>query len=103
MINWTEEEDIKLELIDKLFAACSLDDLRELAEREAIVSRLRGTQTNIHRFSNLINEHTAAQTEIVLLRNEITVLKEDMRLVIKIISGMNNTDLMHLKSKYNVY
>lgn len=109
MIALTAEERLKLELMDKLFAAMNMEEVAEMSQREEIVSRLKGINDNPYRLRQIVDEFVTAQGELVLLRSEINMLKNDIASMIRVVKSFYenmpsyNGDLQLLKSKYNIY
>jgi len=107
MIVFSPNEQEKIELLDMLFNAASIEQLKELTESEKVVSILSGKYERTNILSRLVNEHNFQNLEATSLRQEIDMLKHDLQILIKLILKPNDysshSDATALKSKYHVY
>lgn len=107
MITLTNEQTEKIDLLDKLFGAISLEQLREFAESEQVVAILKGTNNNPNILKRLIQEHDIQMMDIMTMKADISVLKSDLstlvRLVLKPYDYNSLGEAATLKSKAGVY
>ena len=109
MITMTDEQLEKIKLLDSLFGAIGLETLKEFAESEKIVARLKGTDQNPGLLMRLVQENEIHGMYISSLQTEIMVMKEDVKNLIKVVNILVSTpqpyiqDLQVLKSKYSIY
>ena len=108
MITMTNEQISKIELLDKLFGALSVDQLKEYTESEQVVAILKGTNNNPGMLKRLIQEHDIQMMDIVTMKADIASLKSDLRSLIGVLhtdvfTPRYNQDFINLKSKHQVY
>jgi hypothetical protein len=109
MISLTTEQLQKIELVDALFSALDIDQIKELAESEQVVAKLKGVNLNPGLLKNIVQESEIHSVEMMRMASEVTVLKADMQTLVRAVITLVNTpppysqDLQNLKSKYNVY
>ena len=108
MITMTIEMHAKIELLDKLFGAMSIAQLKEFTESEQVVSRLRGDEANPNILRNLISDNEIRTLDVMTLRTDVLNLKEDLKQLIKSVNTLTSTvpysqELQNLKSKHGVY
>jgi hypothetical protein len=104
----TIEMHAKIELLDKLFGAMSIAQLKEFTESEQVVSRLRGDEANPNILRNLISDNEIRTLDVMTLRTDVLNLKEDLKQLIKSVFVLTATvpysqELQNLKSKHGVY
>lgn len=107
----TEEERLKIEYLSAIFAGSSVEELKELAEKEHIVSKLKGNYSNssIPLFNDLIERHTDNSTSVITLESEMQSLKDDLTQLIRVVDKLHHqpvyipSELATLKSKYGAY
>jgi hypothetical protein len=104
----TIEMHAKIELLDKLFGAMSIAQLKEFTESEQVVSRLRGDEANPNILRNLISDNEIRTLDVMTLRTDVLNLKEDLKQLIKSVNTLTSTvpysqELQNLKSKHGVY
>ena len=94
-------------MLDMLFNAASVEQLRELTESEKVVSILSGKYERTNILSRLVNEHNVLTLEASASKSDIAVLRNDLQILIKLVLKPNDyhshSDASALKSKYNVY
>ncbi len=109
MINLTEEEKKKLELLDVLFHTTSVEELQKLADVEKNVQKLKGDNKKPTTFSDLMNDYNNISATTISLQMEIYSLKTDLTNIVKVLNTIINMptpchiDFHTLKSKYGVY
>jgi hypothetical protein len=107
MIILTQEQTEKLHLIDMLFGALSIEQLKEVTESEKVVAILKGTNSNPSVLSKLVNEHNTLHMEAGTTKVELASMKSDLHILIKLVLKPNDysshSDASGLKSKYGVY
>ena len=110
MITMTPDMLEKIDLIDRLFGAMSVDQLKEFTESEQIVARLKGTDANPGLLLKLVKENELHSLDSMNLRTELMQLKSDMQSLIRALNQtvfapapQYNSDFNSLKSKHNVY
>lgn len=107
MITITDEQYIKIDLVDKLLGALSVDQLREFTESEQIVAVLKGTANNSGLLRGLIQENAMHSMELMTLRNEVMVNKEDFKVLLRALNNTlfapaYNSEFQNLKSKHYI-
>ena len=104
---FNSEQMEKLRMIDQFFDAFSVEDFKELVEREEVVARLKGKATTNNPLTNLVLQHQAANSQIMVLQGELASLKFDVGQLVKVIVKPYDyntpSDINNLKTKYNVY
>jgi hypothetical protein len=106
MITMTHDQIEKIALIDKLFGSVDVRTLKEFAESEQVVAKLRGTDQNPELFMRLVREHDMLQLDLMNTRNELLSLKSDFQTLMKILNMTTfsySSDWNNLKQKHNVY
>jgi hypothetical protein len=104
----TNEQLEKIALLDKLFGALSIQQLREFAESEQVVARLKGTDQNPEIFKRLIQEHDIYSMDLMNAKSELMVLKTDFQSLMRVLNQTLftptfNQDFQNLKQKHSVY
>lgn len=104
---FNSEQMEKLRMIDQFFDAFSVEDFKELIEREEIVARLKGKATTNNPLTNLVLRHQAMNTQIMSLQAEVSSLKYDIQQIVKVLvkpyDYSASCDINTLKSKHNIY
>lgn len=108
MITLSHEQLEKINLLDKLFGAMSVDQLKEFTESEQIVAKLKGSQDNPQILLNLVHEYDTMKLDLMTARGDITTLKADFQALLRVLHSdvftpMYNMDFQNLKNKYGVY
>lgn len=108
MISLTFEQQEKIRLIDKLFGSLSTEQLKELAESEQIVARLKGTDNSDGIISEIVSSTTTTQVDLMNTRAELSALKNDFQTLLRalnltVFSPQYNNDFNTLKNKHSVY
>jgi len=108
MITMTNEQLEKIELLDKLFGALSVDQLKEFSESEQVVAILKGTNNNPELLKRLIQEHDVQMMDLMTLKADMSVLKNDFKELMKVLNTTlftvpYNQEFQNLKSKHNIY
>jgi len=104
---FNSEQMEKLRMIDQFFDAFSVEDFKELVEREEIVARLKGKPTTNNPLTNLVLQHQTMNSQIMTLQGELASLKYDVQQIVKALvkpyEYSASSDMNALKSKHNVY
>jgi hypothetical protein len=108
MITMTNDQLEKINLLDTLFSALNVDELKELANSEKIIAKLKGTNQNSQILCRLIQEHDMMITDVMYLKTEVQTLKTDLQALVKVLhtdvfTQRFNQDFQNLKQKHNVY
>jgi len=107
MIFPTPDTMQKIELLDKLLGALSLEDLQAMAETEQVVARLKGTENNPKLLTRLVQEHDQMSSNFMTLQGDFWSLKEDVKTLIKITTKPYEpyvvSEFNSLKSKHGIY
>jgi hypothetical protein len=108
MITMTNEQIEKIDLLDKLFGALSVEQLKEFTESEQVVAILKGTNQNPMILHRLIQEHDIYAVDLMDLKAEVSTLKNDFKELMKVLNTTlftvpYNQDFQNLKSKHSVY
>lgn len=106
MISLTYDELEKVQLLDKLFGSFTVEDLKDLADTEQIVSRLKGSESNSKLLERLVNDNATLSVDLMNIRNETMSLKSDIQSLIKALNSSlygYNQEFNNLKQKHNVY
>ena len=109
MITMTNDQLEKIDFIDTLFGALDLAQIKELAETEQVVAKLKGTNLNPGLLKRLVQENDHHSVEIMKLNGDIMTLKADVQNLIRAVNTLASIptpysqDLQNLKSKYGIY
>ena len=108
MITISHEELEKINLLDKLFGALDVEQLKEFVESEQVVARLKGGEENPQLLLKIVHEHDVMMLDFLNAKSEIATLKIDFQSLIKVLHAdiftpRYNQDFNTLKSKYSVY
>lgn len=112
MIPLTNEQIEKITLLDKLFDALSVEQLKEISESEQIISRLKGTSTKSDLFTTIIRDNGYLLYEVSIAKTEVMSLKGDMQNLIRAVNMLYqpqtvsypySQELTNLKSKHGIY
>lgn len=107
MISITQENMDKMVLLDTVFSALSLEDMKNLFESDLIVSKLRGNAQDMHFFKDIMANLNSREAEIMSLQSEVTMLKNDIRDIIaavyKPFDSNASMNFNNLKSRHGVY
>lgn len=103
----TNDQHEKIELLDKLFGALSLSQLKEFTESEQIVAVLKGTNNNPGILKKIVQDNDIHMMDIMQMKSEIMVLRSDLNSLIKLVlkpyDYNSANDAQVLKSKAGVY
>jgi Mg-chelatase subunit ChlI len=106
MITMSNEQLMKIELLDRLFGSVDLATLTAFVESEQVVAKLKGVEQNPEIFMRLIRDQDVQSLDIMNLKNELASLKGDFSSLLK---ALNMTvfsysqEMQNLKQKHNVY
>lgn len=100
----------KIRLVDQAVKSLSIDDIKLLLNADLIVGKLKSQDNKPGIILNLFQEFNILQTEVLMLRNEVTNLKSDFMQALRALNTLSlpstpiySQDLQNLKSKYNIY
>jgi hypothetical protein len=104
----TPDQLEKINLLDTIFGALSVTQLREFAESEKIVAKLKGTDQNPQMLCRLVQEHDVMMLDLMNTKNDLAALRIDFQNLIKVLHAdvftpRYNQDFNTLKSKHGVY
>jgi hypothetical protein len=107
MITMTNEQLEKIDLLDKLFGAISIEQLRQFTESEQVVAILKGTNHNSGLLRRLVQEHDILAMEVLNMKADLVVFKYDFQNIIKAIDkpydSINISNFQVLKNKHGIY
>ncbi len=107
MITMTDAQLQKIDLLDRLFGAFSVEQLKEITETEQVVAILKGTNHNPGILKGLLQEHNVQMMDIMNLKSELQVLRYDFSILIKLVlkpyDYNSSADAQSLKSKFGIY
>jgi hypothetical protein len=108
MITLTNDQLLKIDLLDTLFGSLSVEQLKELTEQECVASKLRGNMANPGILKGLIRTSEFQAVELMNLRSDTLVLKNDFQDLVRILnkelfSPTYNQEFNNLKQKHNIY
>jgi len=107
MIALTYEQIEKIELLDIILNSLTKEQIKEYLESEKIISILKGTGKQSPILNKLIDEHDMLAMDVGALKAEISNLKNDLQVLLKLVLKPNEYDshsnAAALKSKYHVY
>jgi mevalonate kinase len=108
MITMTGEQVDKIDLLDKLFGALSVEQLKAFTETEQVVAILKGTNQNPSILKRIIQEHDILYMDVMQLKTDNQVLKNDFKELMKALNTAlftvpYNQDFQNLKSRHSLY
>lgn len=109
MIILTDDIKMRVETIDKLLNVLDKDEINVLFERNQIVAKLADAPPLARNIvATLIDDNNLAQMEIMRLRDETAMLKEDIKMLVRtlqqtLFSPLTSGDFHVLKSRHGVY
>lgn len=109
MIQFTPDTQIKIDLVDDLITSMSVEEIKNLADQQKNVNKLRGTPVTEPVINKLKNEIFSQEMRITSLHSELMVLREDMKMLIRALSTpvampyTYSSDFSALKSKHHIY
>ena len=104
----TNDDIEKIKLVDQVFRSLSLDEVKSLLSADLTVDKLKGHDNTTGPIMSAFQDLSILRVEIVNLRIEHGVLKEDFKTALKVTHQMRmaitpySTEFETLKSKYNV-
>jgi hypothetical protein len=112
----TLKDDLdKIKLLDSLFYAFTLDEMKELVGCDLVVSKLRGTADKIGPIEaihndviRLTSQNATLMTDIMNIRSDTMMLKNDFQSLLRCLNkGMGDSastsEFYNLKSRHGVY
>lgn len=88
MISLTSDEISKLKLIDTLFSVLPTNILKEMAEKEDIVSVLKGVNNQAPGIiMRLVEDNTRMHTNIDFLKTRVNEQHDDLKRLVEILSA----------------
>lgn len=110
MITMTPDLLEKIKLLDRLFGAMDLEQLKAYTESEQIVAKLKGTDQSPDLLMKLVKENELHSMDSINLRTDLMNLKQDMQTLIRALSQtvfapapQYNSEFGILKNKHSVY
>lgn len=107
MISMTSDQIEKVELLDRLFGAFSVSQLKEFTETEEVVAILKGNNSNPNILKRLVQEHDNQMMEIMNMKSEVMILRSDFNTLVKLVLKPYDynaaNDAQTLKSKAGIY
>lgn len=108
MITMTSEQLEKINLLDTLFGAFDVKQLREFTEREEIAAILKGDNANSGILARLVQEHDILYNDVMMLKNDVSMMKNDFTELIKVLNSSLFTvpysqEFQALKNKHSFY
>jgi hypothetical protein len=109
MINFSDDDYTKLRLLDTMFNVLTAEELAKMVEGDLIVGKLKGqTPQNHGPLSKLHQQVSISETEVVILRGQVSMLEQRLQTLVKCLSkGMGDyqahQDFIGLKSQLNIY
>lgn len=107
MIYLTDEQHLKIELLDTLFNSLNSEQLKQLTESEQIVSKLKGNYESIGILKSLITDYGALNSKISAMESTVFTVQNDIGVLIKAINkphdGFSRQEFDYLKNKYSVF
>lgn len=107
MITMTNEQLEKIDLLDTLFGALDVTQIKELAESEQVVAKLKGTNLNPGLLRRLVQDSERHNIEIMSLRGDVQTLRNNLqtlaKLMLKPYDYNSQTDAQTLKSSLGIY
>lgn len=108
----TNDDLEKFKLVDRVFRSLSLDEIKSMLSADLIIDKLKGTDDGPGTIVSAFQELRVLRVEIMNLRIEHDILKEDFKAALKVIHTLSqpvmpiapySVELQTLKSKYGVY
>lgn len=98
----------KIKLIDSMFNALSLDEVKDICGCDAIVEKLKGTPDRDGPLVQAAKELQTARSDIEMLRSDYFTLKNDFQVLLRCIGrGMGDitaaNDFSNLKQRHGIY
>ena len=107
MITLSTDQVAKIEILDKLFSGLDIEQLNQLLESDLIISKLRSNADDMHFFKDIMANLNSREAEIMSLRSEVTMLKNDLKDVIaavyKPFDPNASMNFSNLKNKHGIY
>lgn len=108
MITISHDQLEKINLLDKLFGAMGVQELKDFVESEQVVAKLKGADDNPQILLKMVHEHDILMLDLAQAKNDIMTLKSDFRSLLKVLHAdvftpRYNQDFNNLKSKHGVY
>jgi hypothetical protein len=109
MISMTTEQLEKIELLDKLFGAMGVAELKQYVESEQIISKLKGTNPNPNPniLYRLMQGHDIQSVDMMNLKGQLDALKYEFQQLLRVMNKPFDsyaiTEFNNLKSRHNVY
>lgn len=98
----------KIKLLDQIFQVLSLDDMKQIASCDLVVSKLRGDNVARGPLLEMYQDSSRLNLEIMMLRTNLTNVVTDFQVLIRCLNkGMADStatsDFYNLKTKHNIY
>lgn len=106
-MTYTNEQLEKIKLIDALFESIDISDLKEFADSERIVGKLKGKEVCRTPVMNLILQNQELKDRLATLHIEVQSLQFDIqmltRLILKPYDYNSAADVQTLKTRCGIY
>ena len=108
----TSDDLKKFKLVDQVLGSLSLDEIKSIFSSDLIIDKLKGVDNGPGPIASAFRELGVLRVEIMNLRIDHGMLKEDFKAALKAINTISqpvmpialySAELSTLKSKYSVY
>ena len=118
MITLTKDQLEKIDLLDSLFNAFDVRQLKEFTESEQVVATLRGSESELRLLREIADTHNKMINSISILDTDSYSIKSDFIILLRAVSALtvhidgtnqsgqsvhNSYELQNLKNKYGVF
>lgn len=98
----------KIKLIDTMFNALSLEEVKEICGADTIVAKLKGVPDRDGPLAQAAKELQTARADIEMIRSEYFTLKNDFQALLRCLNkgmgdAMSVSDFNNLKQRHGVY
>ena len=105
-MNFTADQLEKLRLLDKLFEALDINDLKTIVEKEEIVLKLKGKEVQKTPLLDFALGQQELQNRVAFLQSELNSVQYDMQMIVRLMlkpyDYNSQSDAQSLKSKYKI-
>lgn len=107
-MNYIAGDMEKIKLIDTMFNALSLEEVKEICGADAIVAKLKGIPDRDGPLVRAAKELQTARSDIEMIRGEYFSLKNDLQILIRCLNkGIGDasaaSDFSMLKNRHSIY
>lgn len=107
MITMTTEQLEKIDLLDRLFGAMSIEQLREFTESEQVMANLKGTNQNPGILRKIVQENEIMMSDLNIAKSDILTLRTDIRVLVNLTirpyEQFSIAEFNSLKLRHNAY